>query len=94
MSLVEGASLGAKKCCHIFIDSPFPTLHLAPLCNTSLPLSMHLQAYELDLESVAFIMEQCGKNLALNTFRKEKTCCVEGAKLVLLKVSHCREPNL
>uniref|UniRef100_A0A7N2M8G0 Uncharacterized protein n=1 Tax=Quercus lobata TaxID=97700 RepID=A0A7N2M8G0_QUELO len=58
---------GSQECYRIFIESPFPTCHLAPLCNTSLPLSMLRQAYEADLESWASIMEQFGKNLALKT---------------------------
>lgn len=64
---VVGVSLAANGAAKFYFFSSFPTRHLAPFCNTYLAIRMLLQAYEPDLESMAFIIEQFEKNRALNT---------------------------
>ena len=61
------SSDGSQASFQTLIDSPHPTLHLAPLKSTSLPWSMLLHACEPDIESVASIIVQSGKNFGLKT---------------------------
>ena len=67
------SKLGSHGPSQILMDFPLPTLHLAPLTKTSLPLRILRQAYEPLGESGASINEQFGKNLLLKTLCKSES---------------------
>ena len=67
-----GCFLLSHWCCHIFIFFPFPICQWAPFWITFLPLRIFHHAYDPELESLTSIIEQLGKNRALNTLKKSE----------------------
>ena len=53
--------LGSQLLPHMPTDFPLAILHLQPLCNTSLPCKILLQAYDPPLEFLASMIEHLGK---------------------------------